>query len=275
MKADDIVKIPGLRCFWDFQEPANAPRVARGPYPYALREGGRPVARVEDAGAPFGPYAARFSLGHYLHTARRDCPALHIGGPDARLTLVAWLKRERTDYKGCQAVAGIWNEHGKRQYCMFLNLGIWDSREQVGAHVSNVGGPTPGYKYCMDAAIGQTPVSFDEWRCAAITYDGEWARAYLDGRLDERGADPNKAGGNPYRFPGGLYDGGKEDGADFTVGSVTRPQRVDDDFKPHGSIVANPFYGLLGGLAVFNRALSDKEIRQLSLPLSYRVDVRL
>jgi hypothetical protein len=256
--------IPGLVCFWDFQEPAGALRTARGPHTYALREGDKAVERVDDANAPFGRYAARFEVNHWLFIPRRECPALGIGGANAKVTVVAWIKREKSDYKGCQAVAGLWNEHGTRQYCLFLNLGIWESREQVGAHVSDVGGPTPGYKYCMSAAIGATPVAFDEWHCVAITYDGTEAKAYLNGSLDVR-EPQGQPGRNPFHFPGGLFDGG-ENGADFTVGSVLRPEYVDDNLQPHGSVTANPFIGLLGGLAVYNRALSGDEIAALARP---------
>ena len=59
------------------------------------------------------------------------------------------------------------------------------------------------------------------------------------GRLDER------PGRNPYPYPGGIFDGGPA-GADFTVGAVHR-----------GVEMGNFFAGLLGGLAVYQRALSD------------------
>jgi hypothetical protein len=204
----------------------------------------------------FGPYSARFGTGSYLTIPRSLSPALNISGPDAQVSIVAWVKRAE-GYPGCQAVAGIWNEHGKRQYCLFLNLHIWDSAEQVCAHVSNVGGPTPGYRYCMDAAIGATPVSFGEWHCIAMTYGGQYAKAYLDGKLDTRGDR------NPFYFPGGLFGGG-ETGGDFTVGAVFRPDQVLEDLTEVGSRAGNPFIGLLGGLAVYNRELTGEEIAVLA-----------
>ncbi|MES2462261.1 MAG: LamG-like jellyroll fold domain-containing protein [Armatimonadota bacterium] len=250
------VKVPGLLCFWDFQEKAGQERVSRIGEPYRLREVKAPVERVE--GGIFGPYAARFardSAGS-LAIPRANCPALNIHGPRAQVSLIAWIKRDPThpkDAGACQAVAGMWNEHARRQYCLFLNLRIHESAEQVGAHISHLGGATPGFKYCMDAAIGATKVPPSTWQCVAITYDGVFARAYLNGRLDERGDR------NPYRYEGGIFDGGP-DGADFTVGAVLRPERVDEQFVAHGSVLANRFYGLLGGLAVYRRALSDAEI---------------
>lgn len=244
--------IPGLLCFWDFQDDNF---VARGAYAYRLQPMGAALKRAGEG--VFGASSLQLGNGGYLRGARDECAALNIYGTDAQVSVAAWLKREKVDYKGCQVLAGVWNEHGRRQYCLFLNLGIWESREQVGAHVSRIGGATPGYKYCMDAAIGQTPLPFNVWQCCAMSYDGEWARAYLNGKLDERGER------NPYHYPGGLFNGSPH-GADFTVGAVERPERVDDDFQEYGAVVANPFHGLLGGLAVYNRALTDEEMASLS-----------
>ncbi|MDF2936921.1 MAG: hypothetical protein K0Q90_2294 [Paenibacillaceae bacterium] len=247
---------PSLAALWDFQEAAGQPRVAQGPHPYVLEEMAGEIARAEDG--VLGPYSAEFALGQWLRASRPEAPALNIGGPEARLTVAAWVKRHRKPlmtrngnpdgarFKECEFIAGIWNETGeKRQYGMFLNLGIWDSREQLGGHVSAIGGPTPGHRFCMDASIGQTPLPEDEWLFLAITYDGLYARSYVNGRLDSR---PER---NPYYYPGGLYDGGP-DGADFTVGAVDRLHSI-----------GNFFVGRIGGLAVFDRALTQEELLSL------------
>lgn len=251
-------ELPDLVSFWDFAEPTGKERVARGAHAYRLRDSDpkKPVVRVGDG--VFGPHSAHILPGSAFHIPRAECPALNLHGPKAQVSVVAWIKREPSpNPASCQAIAGMWNEHSKRQYCLFLNLRIWDSAEQVGSHISSIGGATPGYKYCMDAAIGSTPVPFGTWQCVAITYDGKYARAYINGKLDSRGDR------NPYRYEGGIFDGGPE-GADFTVGAVLRPARVDDDHREHGSILANNFCGLLGGLAVYRRALADDEIRRLA-----------
>jgi hypothetical protein len=268
--------LPGLLCFWDFQgDPAQALNAyaltahaltahaltAQGPYPYRLEESDGALAWERDG--VFGPQSIRLGSGAYLALKRGDCPALDLHGTQAQVSLVAWVKRlpNPEPHPGCEAVAGMWNEHGKRQYALFLNLQIHDSAEQVGAHVSSIGGPTPGYRYCMDAAIGATPVPRETWQCIGMTYDGTEARAYLNGALDERGSR------NPYRYPGGIYTAGAG-GADFTVGAVNRPAYVDELFMEHGSVVANRFYGLLGGLAAYSRALSAKEMQALAAPIS-------
>src|SRR5690606_8724164 len=94
------------------------------------------------------------------------------------------------------------------------------------------------------SAIGQTPLS-DDWHFVAFTYDGTYAKVYLDGILDEREQF------NPYYYPDGLFDGG-QDGADFTVGAVDRSGEI-----------GNFYNGLLGGLAVFDRSMSAEEISLL------------
>lgn len=239
--------IPHLLAFWGFQEPAGVPRRAQGQYPYLLHEMAGPVTRVD--GGLFGPWAAELQHQQWFCAPRATAPALDIHGPSAQVSVVAWVQRHRKPNVECEAVAGVWNETQKRrQYCLFLDLQIHDSADQVCGHVSATGGPTDGHRWCMDAAIGATPVPCDQprWRCIGFTYDGTHARAYLDGRLDVR----EKL--NPYLYPGGLFDGGA-DGADFTVGAVYR-----------GGAMGNWFVGRLAGLAIFDAALDDSAMQQLA-----------
>ena len=235
-----------LVAFWDFQEPSGESKVSHGPGPHRceLLEMSGPVERAEDG--VFGPYSANLREGDWLRVPRQQAQGLNIAGRDAEVTVAAWVKRRRTAQSHCEFIAGIWNETDeKRQYGLFLNLAIWNSGDQVCGHVSSIGGPTPGYLYCMDASIGQTPVPLDRWQFVAFTYDGKYARSYLNGKLDERERF------NPYLYEGDLFDGGPT-GADFTVGAVDRSGEI-----------GNFFAGQLGGLAVFNRALGEREIAQL------------
>lgn len=244
VQVEAIVNHPDLAAFWDFQEEAGSPRVAKGPHPYLLGEQGGPIERAD--GGVFGPYAAKVAFGQWFNLPRRDCPELDFHGKDAPFTIIAWLNRETRDNNECQAIAGMWNEsESKRQYAMFVDLRIWSSGDQVCGHVSAEGGPTPGYRWCMSTAIGATPVAKGEWHTAAFSYDGSAARVYLDGALDPRETY------NPYEYASGLYDGGPE-GADFTVAAVHR-----------GGRMGNFYSGLLGGLAVFKKALTEEEIARL------------
>lgn len=235
----------GLISFWDFQEAAGEPRVAQGAEKYALREMAGPVQRVD--GGIFGSCAAQIQDGQWLAIPRAQCPKLNLRGPKAQVSVVAWIKRQTTSYDHCEAIAGMWNEsRKKRQYCLFLNLHIWQSHDQVAGHVSHVGGPTPGHPWCMDASIGQTPVPRDRWCCVGFTYDSQQACSYFNGQCDPR---PQR---NPYPYPHGLFDGG-DDGADFTVGAVDRSDEM-----------GNFFAGIIGGLAVFDRALTQQEMARLA-----------
>ncbi|NOU69421.1 LamG domain-containing protein [Paenibacillus sp. LMG 31461] len=240
-----ILAQPSLVAFWDFQEGAGEKRIAKGPNAYVLQEGARLVHREEDG--IFGPYAARLNFGDWFMTPREMCPELNFHGSRSNLTILAWIKREKNDYQHCQAIAGMWDEtDSKRQYALFLNLRIWDSYEQVGGHVSAGGGPTEGYTYCMTSSLGATEVNREEWHVVGFTYNGKEAISYLDGKLDQRETY------NPFYYGEELYDGG-QNGSDFTVGAVHRSEEI-----------GNFYTGLLGGLAVFNRALTQEEIAILS-----------
>jgi len=236
---------PALIAFWDFQD--EGVRRSRAGEPYALREGGPAVPRVQAPGAPFGPCAADLAEGGWLAIPRRECPRLDIHGAGGRLTVLAWIRRRRKSLRHCEFIAGQWNETNRgRQYGLFLNIGTWHGEDQICGHVSRTGGPTAGYKYCMDGAIGATAVGWDAWHCVGMSYDGVQAYAWLDGRLDRH------EGLNPYPYAGGLHDGGP-DGSDFTVGGVHRSGEM-----------GNWYCGLLGGLAVFAEALSPAEIWALA-----------
>jgi len=242
-------QMPGLIAFWDFQE--EGPRRSRSGEPYLLEEMAGPVRRVQDPGAPFGPHAAHLADGQWLRIPRASCPRLDRHGPAGHLTVLAWIKRGRTAERHCEFIAGQWNESNLgRQYGLFLNISTWGGNDQICGHVSHSGGPTAGFRYCMDGALGATPVAWDAWKVVGMSYDGVQAMAWLDGKLDRQD------GLNPYPYAGGLHDGGKG-GSDFTVGAVDRSGEM-----------GNFFTGLLGGLAVFERALSPAEMWALGAPMS-------
>ncbi|MDA3961376.1 MAG: LamG domain-containing protein [Planctomycetota bacterium] len=240
---------PGLVAFWDMQG-RGAARGATAGEAYVLEERAGTVERVLDTGAPFGAYAAHVREGQYFGIPRSACDRLDIHGLDGHLTVVAWVRRAQTKHGGCEFLAGQWNETELgRQYGLFINIGVWGGSDQVCGHVSATGGATTGYRYCMDGAIGSTPVPCDEWHVVAMSYDGIQAYAWLDGLLDAR------PGVNPYPMGGGLHDGGPK-GSDFTVCAVDRSGEM-----------GNFFAGLLGGLAVYDRALSPAEMWALCTPM--------
>jgi len=248
-----VLATPDLIAFWDFQEAAGSPRVSKGgTQPLALVEKKGPVERVD--GGIFGPHAAEIAYGQRFQIDRKDVGPLDIHGKDARVTVVAWVKRR--DKQQWQAIAGLWDEtRKKRQYCLFLSATTATRADEMKrypvnghthGHVSAVGGPTPGHEFCITYSSGATAIPFDGWHCLAMSYDGKASRVFVDGKLDAWEFR------NPFPYEDGIFDGGA-DGADFTVGAVHR-----------GGSWGNFFGGTIGGLAVFKRALSDVEIAALA-----------
>ena len=257
-----VTNMPGLVAFWTFQEEAGQPRRSVATkHSFPLEEQAGKVARiVPEDGAPFGKYAAQIHEGQWLLLPREKLGPLNIHGKDAQLSVIAWVKREKKTItqERCEAIAGVWDEpRNNRQYCLFLNIRVNKNhpkeriQDKVSGHVSDVGGPTPGFRWCYDVAQSKTSVPDNEWVCVGFTYDGNEIRAYYNGICEEH------EGYNPYKFSKGIYDGG-EKGSGFKVG-------VTDEL--HGK-KCNWFAGTIGGIAVFNRALASSEMKTLALPTS-------
>ena len=237
--SEKIENIPGLLCYWDFE--GENPFLSKGKYAYELQNGNHAVEVVND-----GPVLGKSILikeGQYLFIPRSECPGLNLHGKDAQVTVLAWVKRQPKSYVQCEAIAGMWNEtEDKRQYCLFLNI---KKANQVSGHVSGLGGPTPGNRWCFDVALAKSVVNYGVWTFAGFTYNGKEVRAYHNGNFEAREGD------NPYAYELGLFDGGKN-GSDFTVGAVHRLGEM-----------GNYFVGQIGFIAVFDRALSNKEIADI------------
>ncbi|MCS7048815.1 MAG: LamG domain-containing protein [Verrucomicrobiae bacterium] len=255
--------IPGLIAFWDFQG-FGTQHEARGVCPFTLVEQRGPIARASEG--VFGPQSLRIAHGQWLRLPRAELGALNIHG-HRPLSLIAWVKPDSD--RLWQFVAGVWNERDhQRQYALFFN-GAWQYDHVAGmrtpctrrahAYLSREGGHTPGHPACFSYATGQTELRPGAWYCLALTYDGEQLAVHVNGRLD---ANPRH---NPLPFPGPIFDGGAT-GADFTV--AQRAMAMWREY-PHGVIpVAEGFSGLLGGLAVYDRALSEEELVSLTGELS-------
>ena len=233
--------IPGLVSFWDFDR-SGTDFVAQQGEPYCLRSRSGPLDVVEDPAA-YGGRALQIREGQWLAIPRHECPRLDIHGKDGHLTVIAWIHRGRTAHDHCEFIAGQWNESSRgRQYGLFLNITVWGPKNRIFGHLSNVGGPTPGYKYCMDGPMGATEIAHDAWQVVAMTYDGQAGCAWLNGLPD------GHSNVNPYPLPGGLHNGGPS-GSDFTVGAVDRSGEM-----------GNFFCGRIAALAVYARALTPAEM---------------
>lgn len=238
--------IPDLIACWDFNHGTDVFTATYGAALQLQSQSGA-LSLIDDEKAPLGGRALELNNEEWLNIPRADCPQLDMHGPDGQFTLLAWVKRAEKPSRDCEFIAGQWNESNQgRQYGLFLNIGVWLQPDQVTGHLSHVGGPTPGYKYCIDGPVGSTPVYCHEWACVGMSYDGRCGYAWLNGVLDHR------PGLNPYPMSGGLHNGGPQ-GSDFTVGAVDRSGKIGNFFK-----------GQIAGLAMYGRALTPAEIFALA-----------
>ncbi len=282
-----VQKMPGLVAFWDFGERAETPRRSRGTASsYPLSEVGGAVARVD--GGPYSGYAAELNGKNYFRIPYAQTGALNICGPDAQVSMFAVVRI--LDLKQSRTIAGMWSEgagrdddSGTRQYAMLMNMPTYGGANQLVPHVSSEGGVTrradgSAFPWCADYAATKRRVPEGEWCTLTFTYDGKYIRAYINGEFEPRPLDPVKdrrddryfteegpggkdRGMNPYYHGRGIfcYDIDKHaetkpgGGSDFTVGARFAV----------GSFTKEASRGRFGGLAVFNRALSDAEIKQL------------
>jgi len=132
---------------------------------------------------------------------------------------------------------------------------------QVCGHISKTGKPTSPFPFSIDYSASKQCVPKNKWCCVAFTYDGNYIKSYLNGIFAFREPElinntkgfPGFPDGlvtskNPYYFPYGIGD----NGSDFTVGAVMLKNGMGNFFK-----------GLIGGIAIYNRALTDDELLKI------------
>ncbi|HUR57231.1 MAG TPA: hypothetical protein VM029_05955 [Opitutaceae bacterium] len=281
-----VETMPGLVAFWTFGEEAGQPRLSSGTREsHPLQEVGGPIARV--AGGPFSGHAAELNGRQYFRIPYAETGDLNISGPRAQVSLFAVVRI--VDLKQSRTIAGMWSEGkgrdddtGTRQYALLMNMPTYGGANQLVPHISSEGGVTrradgSAFPWCADYAATRQTVPEERWCTLGFTYDGAYIRAYIDGRMDARELDPVKdkrndpyftrggpggrdRGMNPYYHGRGIfsYDPDKHartkiGGSDFTVGARMAV----------GSMLREATKGRFGGLAVFNRALSDAEMLKL------------
>ncbi len=257
---DKIKQTKGLVALWDFKEKEGQSRKAYGKRKFPLKEHNGTIVRVDEG--PLSGYSALFGNKAFLSLPNKKTAELNISGKNQGITVLAWVK-----WKGNTGfVGGMWNEYqdgGKRQYGLFVSLPYYNGANQVCGHISCTGKPTPPFPYSIDYSASKQTVEPDQWQYIAMTYDGKCIKSYLNGEFEPRenelidhtkgfegypeGLTQSK---NPYNFPDGMGD----NGSDFTVGAVLLK-----------SGMGNFFVGQIGGLAVFNRALSNSEITDLCI----------
>ncbi|MDZ4401401.1 hypothetical protein [Prosthecobacter sp.] len=284
----DVVKTPGLIAFWIFGENPGTPRqsiIASAPLP--LEEVGGHITRVK--GGAFSGSAVQFDGKHYFLLPRAKIGALDISGKDAQVSMFAVVKLDEIGKWG-GTIAGIWSEGhganddtGTRQYAMLYNMPTYGGLRQLTPHISAEGGVTrradgSALPWCVDYAAPRSEIPVGQWVTLGFTYDGKYIRAYQNGIMEERtvdavkdkrddpyytteGPDGGHRGINPYYHGRGIfrYDAGQhakskpKGPADFTVGAR----------YAGGSMLGEALKGQMAGLAVFNRALTDEELKRL------------
>lgn len=284
--ATAVMKIPNLIAFWTFGEEPGQPRLSSGTKEkHALLEMGGPIARVE--GGPFSGYSAELNGKQYLHIPYADTGDLNISGKNAHVSMFAVVRI--IDLKRSRTIAGMWceskganDDSGTRQYAMLLNMPTYGGPRRLVPHISNEGGVTrradgSAFPWCADYAVTQSEVPEEKWVTLGFTYDSQYTRAYINGLLDARPLDPVKdkrtdryftqegpggkdRGMNPYYHGRGIFH------YDPVLHAKTKPMGGSDFCVGARYAVGSLFaegsatVGKFGGLAVFNRALSDAEM---------------
>lgn len=284
-----VEAMPGLVAFWTFGEEAGQPRASTGTrYPHPLIEVGGPVARI--TGGPFSGYAAELNGKQFLKIPYSETRDLNISGAEASVSMFAVVRL--VDLRVSRTVAGMWSEgkghgddSGTRQYAMLLNMPTYGGPRRLVPHISSEGGVTrradgSAFPWCGDYAVSEHEVPEETWVTLGFTYDGKWLSAYINGVLDRAELDPVKhkrtdryytqegpnggsRGLNPYYHGRGIftYDPAQHaeskpmGGSDFIVGAR---YAVGSLFAEGKATI-----GRFGGLAVFNRALSEAEMKRL------------
>ena len=255
-----LTSAKSLVVLWDFKEPEGQARkaIGRGDFPLIEQDGTLP--RISEG--PLSGYSTHFGNKAYLSLSNSAVGQLNINGKKQGVTVIAWVKwtGEQTGFVG-----GMWNEYkdgGKRQYGLFLSLPYYNGKNQVCGHISQTGKPTAPFPYSIDYSASKQDAPSNQWICIAFSYDGKFIKSYLNGIFERRAPELiNHTNGfegypdglvqskNPYFYPDGIGN----NGSDFTVGAVLLKTGMGNFFR-----------GEIGGLAVFDRALTGRELKNIS-----------
>lgn len=249
-----INNTPNLVALWGFEQTPGQ-RTSIGAEQLTLDEVGSETIYRSSEG-PITGHSAILTGHNYFQLPRSETGALNIHGPDAEVTVVAWVKLDRVNGP---FIAGFWDEgRQRRQYGLFVDLPTYGGNDQVCGHVSATGGPSAGYPWSKDYSASLSKVQADQWTTIGFTYDGTYSRSYFNGVMEPRaGGGPDDEDKNPYYYPDGLYDGSGDAGAsDFTIGAVN----MRDQANNH---MGHLLDGRIGGVAIYDRALSDQEMADL------------
>lgn len=254
-----ISGIPDIIALWDFDEDTGALKISKTGYPYALRDAGSAQAIRDDTGPMSGHSCLLNGTQNYLRLEAGLIGDLNLSKHGDECTVVALVYITTTG--ALQFVAGCWGENNndpRRQYGLFYNSTTYGGSKAVIGHISKSGGASPNLPYSREQSASQSPVELGRWCVLAMTYDGAQIKSFYDCRWEPRPTytEPGQPNGegltyskNPFLWSEGLNDGNL---SDFAVGA----NRLTSSWT-------NYFYGRIGGLAVFKRALSQAELMRV------------
>lgn len=253
-KYKKIIFPEGLISFWDFSS-ENEPYLSKfGVDSFPLKQGdGSNVIKVQEG--PFNSALSFNGASDFLTIPSSEVGSLDLSRFGDECTVVAWVKPATTV---AGFVAGCWQEDNndpRRQYGMFVNLPTYGGPQRVCGHVSYTGRPTPGYPYSRDYSTSAQKLSLNKWSMISFTYDGNKVISYKNAIADEIPVYIDNLGNsyskNPYNFDEGLN---RFNLSEFTVGAVRLTNGMGNFFR-----------GLIGGVAIFNKCLSQTDLMQLRL----------
>jgi hypothetical protein len=268
---------------WDFQgdqEGGNTVTARVGPESLTLTARGTKTV-VKDAvdRGPFGP--SLVLDGKTVFVKDGDIGALDVtkdGG--TQVTVVNWVNDTAGNHddtaNGIAFRAGSHCEGGvesARQYGSYFDdiMYFGWSHGHYAPHIGAQDGPSPGYPWNRDYAGSArkyfTGVGQGQWHMEAFTYDGEKIIAYVDGLADEW---KNVAEPPPIDPNYTLHQ--TVDRNPFFLGKPINNSPTMKRFSIGAAVIGGPPFdgvnfttGKLGGVAVFNRALSAEEIMAIRL----------
>jgi hypothetical protein len=247
---------------WDFSEDTGEAKVSKVGYPYVLKDGGT-TQSPKISGGPLSNYANTFDANKFLRLEGALVGDLNLAKDGNEVSIIAIARHTST--AGAQCVAGMWQEtsvDARRQYALFVSLSTYGGSDQICGHISVSGGPSPKVltsgvlPYSRDYASNVTKIELSAWTYETMTYDGQSIKVYIDGKFEPRltYTEPSAPNGegltyskNPYVYTSGLN-------------RVTAPATFSVGANRLSAAWANNLFGDVACVAIFNKALTQKEV---------------
>lgn len=274
----------GLVALWDFQrDTAGGTTLTSliGSQVATLTAMGSKTV-VKDASDP-GPFGPSLVLdGATMFFKSGGLGALDVSAWGDEVTVITLVKDTANNYddtgSGTAFRAGSHNDGSSpsRQYGSYFGAGGFIGHHaHYTPHIGAQDGPSPGYPYNRDQAASHrklhTPTGQGQWHMEAFTFNGQELTAFIDGMTDSWTSVPEP---DPAYFSlsPGAYTPQIVDRNPYPLKKGINRSQTTKIFTIGGSPVQTPpttginfTTGKLGFVAVFNRALTPKEVMQIRL----------